>query len=179
MKKYLMSDKTNRSLIRLALIFTMILSVVSCNKIGLDPNGEDSGNVNIPDPEGTVTVNLNNGHSGNYYDIGFGYTYYNSGYDLIHIDEINNFSGKYNSIKFVSLGAVNGLGSITSIPTTGWAEEVAVIPGNGYVVRNTEQDMYNGSISHEYVRLYVVDYIIGTNNGIIGARIKYQYPFQP
>lgn len=187
----LMINRANNRLSLLALFLTMTLCLVSCSKNGTNPdeNGSNNGNsqepetpiVPTPDPEGTITVNLNNGASGNYYDIGFGHYDVNyDGHDYIHIDEANNFTGKNESITFLSLGTVDGLGSVTFIPTTGWAEAVAVIPGNGYIARNATQSYSDGNTYYYYyARLYVVDYITGTNNGIIGATVKYQYPFQP
>lgn len=183
----LMINRANNRLSLLALLLTMTLCLVSCSKNGtnFDENGSGNGNTQepetpiapTPDPEGTITVNLNNGTSGNYYDIGFGY----NGYEYIHIDEANNFSGKTRSITFLSLGAVDGLGSVTFIPTAGWAEAVAVIQGNGYIARNTTESYIDGDVyyNYNYARMYVVDYIIGTNNDIIGATVKYQYPFLP
>ena len=131
------------------------------------------------DPEGTVVLNMNNGKENNYYDLGFGENY------KIHIDEANNligeshyYSSPYGSgnqipLEIVTFGTVEGLSNINTIPTTGWSESAAVVPGTGYVVRVKGQ-----SYSYDkYARLYVVNYIVGTSGGIIGATIKYQSPF--
>lgn len=120
-------------------------------------------NVAVPDPEGTVTVNItNNGRDGEVAlpDLGV----------RLYIDEGNNFRLYYlsgNSGTIVSLGAMKGLGNVVTVPIEGWSTSVAVVPGNGYVVRN------NGN----YARLYVDSYMTSTSGGIMGATVKYQSPF--
>ena len=100
-----------------------------------------------------MTVSLRNENSGG------------TSVDGIRIDEADNFSGAY----FVSLGSMKGLGNVTRIPSSGWNEKAAVIPGTGYVAYN------NG----EFYRLYVDSYTLNASNEIIGATIKYQHPFSP
>lgn len=140
----------------------------SCSKDDIDDELEQTTNVSSQDPEGTIVLNMSSGPSGNYYQIG----------DLcrIHIDEANNFEGEYSSVEFVSVGLVSGLGKITQIPTSGWAENAAVVPGAGYVMRYRDQ----------YARIYVVEYLGNTYTDeqgntygqATGATIKYQAPFQ-
>lgn len=120
-------------------------------------------NVAVPDPEGTVTVNItNNGRDGEVelpdLDV------------ELYIDEGNNFrlhTAIYSRSQIVSLGAMKGLGNVVTVPIEGWSSSVAVVPGNGYVVRN------NGN----YARLYVDSYMTSTSGGIMGATVKYQSPF--
>lgn len=120
-------------------------------------------NVAVPDPEGTVTVNItNNGRDGEIFlsDLSV---------DL-YIDDGNNFrvhSSLSPSPSIVSLGAMKGLGNVVSVPAEGWSTSVAVVPGNGYVVRRNGQ----------YARLYVDSYMTSTSGGIMGAKVKYQSPF--
>ena len=147
------------------LLLSLVLVFASCNKNGSEPNGNGPGSgggsePSIPvvpgDPEGTVTINMNNyavDHN-NWYDIGIGCS--------LCIDQANNFTGP----DLVSVGEVESLGYVTTIPNDGWANSVAVIPGYGYVAR----------CSGYYARLFVVDYLISTEGGIIGATIKYQSP---
>ena len=124
------------------------------------------------DPEGTVTLNMNNGTKDNFYDLG--------SICKVRIDEANNFVGySYqgymgvpNYPEFVAVGAVKGLSDVKTIPTNVWSKTVAVVPGTGYIVKRNDADFYN-----RYIRIYVVDYIVDTNGGIIGATIKYQAPF--
>ena len=120
-------------------------------------------NVAVPDPEGTVTVNItNNGRDGEVelpdLDV------------ELYIDEGNNFrlhTAIYSRSQIVSLGAMKGLGNVVTVPIEGWSSSVAVVPGNGYVVRNHDN----------YARLYVDSYMTSTSGGIMGATVKYQSPF--
>lgn len=127
-------------------------------------------NVAVPDPEGTVTVNItNNGRDGEVAlpDLGV----------YIYIDEGNNFrlySSGY-STSIVSLGAMKGLGNVVSVPTEGWSSSVAVMPGNGYAVRSSYN--YGNIRTNNYARLYVDSYMTNTSGGIMGATVKYQSPF--
>lgn len=144
----------------------------SCSK---DDDAEnDNGGVvinpdkNIPDPKGTVTLNIMVGDdkdkSVSINDFG-----------TIQINSAYNFMGYEGSsyYSFVSLGKMKGLGNVTAIPQDGWNYSVAVNPGEGYVVR------YKGYYDSQaiYARLYVVSEIAGTSGGIIGYTIKCQAPF--
>ena len=151
----------------------------SCSKDDDDKvdNYENTENISNQDPEGTIVLNMISGASGNYYNIG--------SVCSIHVDEANNFTGeKYSGVSIVSVGLVSGLGKITQIPNSGWAQSAAVVPGTGYVLRCDGQ----------YARIYVVDYLAqsytdeqgnmyGMTNGMTnsmtnGITIKYQAPFQ-
>lgn len=88
----------------------------------------------------------------------------------------NNFRAKeYYSTKerfsyIASLGHVSGLGNITAIPLTGWSQEMAVTPGNGYVQYNER--------TGKFYRMYVVEWMnLANDGGICGAVVKYQTPF--
>lgn len=147
-----------------ALIFS------SCSK---DDDAEnDNGGVvinpdkNLPDPTGTVTLNIMIGDDENKrVDI--------NGFGTIQINSAYNFVGYDYNYSFVSLGKMKGLGNVTAIPQDGWNRSVAVNPGDGYVVR------YKGYYDSQaiYARLYVVSEIAGTSGGIIGYTIKCQAPF--
>ncbi len=111
------------------------------------------------DPEGTVTVNIgNDGKS------------MNLGGISIRMTEDNNFS---TTDGLLSVGKVQGLSSVRNVSSVGWGSNVLVQPGYGYVVRNGSWSRY------KYARLYVEDYVTTTSGGIMGAKIKYQYPFYP
>jgi len=69
------------------------------------------------------------------------------------------------------VGSVKGLGNIKTIPSSGWAREVAVHPGMGYIIRCKN---FNPQSKWLYARVYVKDWIESTDGGIIGAIIKYQ-----
>lgn len=133
----------------------------------IDPNQP------VPDPEGTIMVNvLNDGE--NVYINGFG---------DIKIDNRNNFAVAksdtwyddygYLYCEYVSLGEVNGLGNIVSIPETGWSDNISVIAGNGYVSRIYDPR----SRTYKYVRIYVAAPIEGIAGTISGFTLKCQAPF--
>lgn len=140
----------------------------SCSKD--DDAGNDDGVVinpdkNIPDPKGTITLNMMVGDGeDNRVSI--------NGFGTIQINSAYNFKGNDSDYSFVSLGKMKGLGNVTAIPQDGWNRYVAVNPGEGYVVRNT---YYYGNTT--YARLYVVSAIAGTSGGVIGYTIKCQAPF--
>lgn len=148
-----------------ALIFS------SCSK---DDDAEnDNGGVvinpdkNIPDPKGTVTLNIMIGDDENKrVDI--------NGFGTIQINSAYNFVGYDYNYSFVSLGKMKGLGNVTAIPQDGWNRSVAVNPGDGYVVRCKR---YYSDELYIYARLYVVSEIAGTSGGVIGYTIKCQAPF--
>lgn len=160
-------NKKNHLWSLLTIVVAAVLSVgfASCgddddNDSGKRDDGKQQTDTKSnQDPEGTIVLNMTNGSKDNWYDIGLTYE--------IHIDEANNFVGRY-GVEFVSLGEVSGLGKITSIPSTGWSKSAAVVPGNGYVAR----------CGNRYARIFVVDYTVATSGGIMGATIKYQSPFQ-
>ncbi len=150
----------------------------SCSK---DDDAEnDNGGVvinpdkNIPDPKGTVTLNIMIGDDENKrVDI--------NGFGTIQINSAYNFVGYSSDYSFVSLGKLKGLGNVTAIPQDGWNRSVAVNSGEGYVARLVSggyyDDNYSYSYSYRYARLYVVSEITGTSGGVIGYTIKCQAPF--
>lgn len=148
-----------------ALIFS------SCSKDD-DAENDNSGPVinpdkNIPDPTGTVTLNIMIGDDENKrVDI--------NGFGTIQINSAYNFVGYSSDYSFVSLGKMKGLGNVTAIPQDGWNRSVAVNPGDGYVVRCKR---YYSDELYIYARLYVVSEIAGTSGGVIGYTIKCQAPF--
>lgn len=143
----------------------------SCSK---DDDAEnDNGGVvinpdkNLPDPTGTVTLNIMIGDDENKrVDI--------NGFGTIQINSAYNFVGYDYNYSFVSLGKMKGLGNVTAIPQDGWNRSVAVNPGDGYVVRCKR---YYSDELYIYARLYVVSEIAGTSGGVIGYTIKCQAPF--
>lgn len=148
-----------------ALIFS------SCSKDD-DAENDNSGPVinpdkNLPDPTGTVTLNIMIGDDENKrVDI--------NGFGTIQINSAYNFVGYDYNYSFVSLGKMKGLGNVTAIPQDGWNRSVAVNPGDGYVVRCKR---YYSDELYIYARLYVVSEIAGTSGGVIGYTIKCQAPF--
>ena len=155
----------------LMLMFASAAFIISCEK---DAMMSGSNSQIIPDPVGTIIANVSNNYQTEQYIFSA---------IPIQIDGANNFTtpnGWLPGLAIASVGEVAGIGNITSIPQTGWSSSVAVIPSYGYVVATPWQE--NGNIDYDhlqYARIYVVDYIVGTSGGIIGATIKYQSPFIP
>lgn len=137
-------------------LFLCIIFMVSCSEENNSiTNGIVDPNKEVADPQGTIQLSMR--------DYDNGRTYIGN----IYIEN-ENFKGNY--CRFSSLGSVRGLGNVAYIPISGWAAEVAVIPGNGYVVYDF--------LHQNFYRIYVSDYIISTSGGIIGADVKYQEPFK-
>ena len=153
-----MSRKSNlMSLLTMMMVVMLIVGFASCGGDDGDdspekPNDEQPVNpsVTVNDPEGTISLSMRNDDNGKTY------------LDNIYIKN-ENFVGA----SFTSLGAVKGLGNVTTIPTSGWANQLSVIEGNGYVAY----------CNNQFYRIYVVSDIVGTTGGIIGSDIKYQKPF--
>lgn len=136
---------------------------------GCSSNDPDDPNNSVPDPEGTILVKMRNRDNGGTLVNPDGCNY------SFGVSVANNFySSSSSRFKFASIGAVKGLGNVTKIPSAGWAYEIAVVPGNGYVAECTN---YDGSII--YVRIYVAGWIEASTGGVIGADVKYQSPFVP
>lgn len=143
------------NLLSMILVTMLCIGFASCgsdNDDNEDPNNGQPVNpdTKVNDPEGTISLSMRNSNNGK------------TKLDGIYIDN-ENFRGAY----FASVGEVKGLGDVTSIPMTGWADQVSVIAGNGYVAY----------CNNQFYRLYVVRDIVGTSGGIIGSDIKYQKPF--
>lgn len=142
------------------MVGVMSVSLVSCG--GDDDPDPDSGQTvkpgaKVDDPTGTISLSMRNANNGTTY------------LDHIYINKSDNFySDGY--VYFASIGAVNGLGNVSTIPTAGWTNQIAVKPGNGYVAYDRN--------SNTFYRIYVEDYIEAVTGGVIGADVKYQKPFK-
>lgn len=150
------------------MIALLTACMMGCSKDDPEDTGKIDADKNVADPEGTVTLSMRNGDD--------------TTLDGFGIGSDNNFhcTETYAQYLFVDLGAVKGLGNVTIMPTSGWAESVKVIPGHGYVAAKIE--WYYG-VGYDYsnpkfYRIYVEDYIgEAVTNGVIGFDIKYQVPF--
>lgn len=164
-----------------ALLCAALLGVVSCDK---DDDGAASGNGGkaVPDPEGTVTVQMRNANNGQtkVYPDGFGSSSsYGFSSSCFWIDKADNLIC---SDDVVCIGKVAGLGNIRERPEVGWADEAALLPGYGYILRRSSKYDQDGRLTpdgYNYCRVYVVGYLTSTGGGIIGATVKYQSPFIP
>jgi hypothetical protein len=89
----------------------------------------------------------------------------------------------------INLGTVNGLGSITASPASGYNSTSLAQTGAGYVVESVDNDpngshldgtsttTYTSVPRTLYYRIYVTSTVMNTSNGIAGYTIKYQGPF--
>ena len=167
--------------VKMVLVLSLVVAV-GCGKDEGDDkskNPENNAEKPVSDPEGTITIkvrNESNGCTGVYPD--------GCVNDYFYISTSNNFYGR-SYYTFANIGKVSGLGNVTKIPNSGYAREVAVEPGCGYVAKCEWGSYYWNGISvpakTTYVRIYVVGWTTaaGSSGGIIGAEIKYQSPFAP
>ena len=139
------------------LLLAVVFAACSSDDDSTDGDGNIKPDINVNDPAGTVSLSMMKGSS-----ISEGATRIGGSY--IYIGNDYNFDGGY----FISLGTVKGLGNVSYIPTTGWADMVSVRNNNGYVAYS------NGS----FYRIFVEKEIVGTTGGIIGYDVKYQAPFK-
>ncbi|MBR7029241.1 MAG: DUF5036 family protein [Bacteroidaceae bacterium] len=142
----------------------MAMFFVAVLTLGFTSCGDDDDGGN--DPEGTITANIRNKNNGETYVTLF------DGYSSLRIDAADNFWFWDDHSAIACIGKVKGLGSINSIPISGWSVRSLVQPGYGYVVKSR---LFDGI----YARIYVVDYMEGVGGGIIGATVKYQSPWEP
>ena len=154
------------------LLVVLSIVMVSCKKDGASTTTGGGSNPSNPtscdDPEGTITANLRN-DSGDVTILG----------KSMKINTANNFviSGyyDYHYISFVNLGEYDGLGCVENIPESGWSNQVAVIPENGYLIKDKyDHPGYPEDKYTKYARIYVTRYILSANNEILGAELKYQ-----
>ena len=127
----------------------------------------------VPDPVGTITANISESTS----------ISMNTYYGAVKWTKPDNLYlyGNYCRVSICNLGKVKGLGNIAnklnnvgSLPQTGWTilaysnYEVACETGHGYVIKYSYSDEIVGALA-----LYVVEPIISTSGGIMGAKVKY------
>lgn len=159
------------------LFYTLfMLLIVACSESELDGMSDNGGNSNqqlLPDPEGTVTVNVMFGEYFAEYEWG-----------KIFTDKSGNFTRG----NFYDIGAVNGLGNISDqVPNPNlFSTSCAIIPGHGYwhsVIttfpsgKKAHDVPYFNEISGYIVcrkhKIYVDSWIKSTEGAIIGVQLKY------
>ncbi|MBQ7462478.1 MAG: DUF5036 family protein [Bacteroidaceae bacterium] len=153
----------------LTIMTVAILSVsfVSCSKDDDDDIGDTSTAITDNDPDGTIIANMHHKDNVNLFHMS------GNGFDITCSISLNTSNNFVTNGSIASVGKVKGLGYITKVPTKGWTDKIAVVPGTGYVIRGS----YMGKSG--CARVYVVDYIVDTTGGIIGAMIKYQPVWNP
>ena len=122
-------EKTIKLLERVFTFLLLAVAFAACSSDddSTDGDGNIKPDVNVNDPAGTVSLSMMKGSS-----IAGGAT--RIGGSNIYIGNDYNFDGGY----FISLGTVKGLGNVSYIPTTGWADMVSVRSNNGYVAYSNE-----------------------------------------
>jgi hypothetical protein len=117
------------------------LAVFSCS----DKNAggeEDKTTPVLQDPEGTVVLDMSTS-------------------EILLGQQVSILEGNFTGAQFVSLGKIEGLSAITTIPKKGWTNRIAVLEDNGYIA----------FINDRYWRLFVGTYQNGR------TIVKYQEPF--
>lgn len=158
------------------MVAMLCVGFVSCGDDDDDDNGQESETISDKDPEGTIIANLTNtfyGHGWYWYE---GIENMNGvNYNYLGMNSSNNLEAEANThissglnVSIVSVGKVKSLSSINKIPANGWTNQVAAIPGYGYVYRSNNY----GNI--KYARIVAVKYMESTSGEIMGITIKYQ-----
>lgn len=163
--------KFSAFLAKATMIFLM-LATISCSKDDDNLNGSGSS---VPDPEGTRTYNIGRYEALKIFERF--YIQWDYPNNLIASTSSDPYYGYYLEDAIYDIGEVPGLGSITKHPnlgSSGWTTINGCEVGHGYVIRCT-----NG----KYIRLYVAELITSTHytnyGAIVGAKLRYQYPFEP
>ncbi len=163
-----------------------IFVFTSCSSSGLDTtNDGDTTSVggSVSDPEGTVMVNLLADGAGvsvgpiqGYMNSGTGWVLAPTNLAIVLKRDGNLVMYDYQySGEIASVGAVKGLGNITNIPQTGYAEAAYAMKGYGYIGHG--QDWVESLGPKPYVRIYVDDVTYASNGLPQSVRIKYQFPY--
>ncbi len=127
----------------------------------------------VANPSGTVTSELmaegNGPDSINFEDGLVSVATVNGGMVLceevstdLSLDDGLNFQACQGSIAY--LGAVGGLGDITSAPASGFVKSAAALIGGGFVVKTVENNLY---------RVYVARAVLDTSGGALGVEINW------
>lgn len=177
-----------------ASVIILFICFFSCKK-------DDANPVQVPDPNGTITATLDPTGVIIYsemaedapYSFPDGYTFndirlymfmsttnLNASFrtDAYSIDNVYWGAGVgFQSGEFANIGTVDGLGYITTKPTSGYTLIGTIEKGHGYVIRSKKYLVDTPNAPYSYYRFYVVDWLVNTNGGINGAKIKIQGPF--
>jgi len=143
-----------KKILSAAAILLAALCVIGCEKSNTESENNDKVTTGtVPDPEGTVMVNI---AAGNDIEIcTTGYIKYTTDENLLA------FSSTYYGQEMTYVGKGNGLGNLktTIIPSNGWSSKCAAIEGGLYMSRSKNSDLktYN-----QYVGIYVVAHNFGS-----------------
>lgn len=125
------------------------------------------------DPAGTISSSIRIAGQGAYmidFDQGTVMTLNSSSSADLYVDANTNFSvglpvpAGQQPRRVADVGAVSGLGAVTTIPTAGYVNTLSAIVGHGYVVQDNAR----------YWRVYVTSLITAAGSGgVIGVRINW------
>jgi hypothetical protein len=78
----------------------------------------------------------------------------------------------------VDMGTCDGLGDVTTKPSSGYSSVSSIQLNHGYVIRfRKSYDQTDITLPYTYARFYAVNWLTSTTGGIIGVTIKVQLPF--
>lgn len=186
-----------KNLIYFGLLFTLItLSSCEKNDAPPDPAGTITTSINYTDDPTPIILYFGLAGDGPYSINGSVYPYVKilvgmkaSLNFVFHTSVVQNNSGATNNPIWFGLGSfggevanmgkVDGLGSITTKPSSGWSTTAAVEIGSGYVIRyKASRDHTTNALPYKYARFYVVDWVKSSlTDGVIGAKMKYETSF--
>ena len=124
---------------------------------------------NNPDEnlEGVVTIKMRNESNGNTW-----INYPGIALSCVHISDANNFAVYLGDQGQLNAGitdvGMKKLSQVTTLPSTGWVQEIAVQISHSYIYR-----IENYHSENHYLKIYVKDWIKSTSGGIIGAEVQY------
>ena len=76
-----------------------------------------------------------------------------------------------------NMGTCDGLGDVTTKPSSGYSSVSSIQEKHGYVVRfRKSYDQADITLPYTYARFYVVNWLT-SNGGVVGATIRVQLPF--
>ena len=154
----------------------------------------------VDDPEGTVEDSITMSHAVTFNTGNLRFTLQ---WDLPENFAYRPFAGTvtedgetvsvaFTQISLCDLGSLKGLGDVSTIPTSGFSApyldasqfntSFGYTPGHGYIFKvETLTRSINPTPTGEvyYVRLYVKESIVSKVLGVFGAKLSYQFPFEP
>ncbi|MDR3094382.1 MAG: hypothetical protein LBU62_07075 [Bacteroidales bacterium] len=139
-KKSIKIEQIARNVILLCCFIGILIGCTS------KETNDDLNNPAVADPEGTIALDMTKSTE--------------------KIDNaISVADGNFTGALFATLGKVQGLSAVTSIPKTGWVNKLAVVEGHGYIAYSPSKKTY--------CRMYVSTYDVLVGRVIV----KFQRPF--
>lgn len=139
------------------ILTVVVMGSVSCSKSVL------------PDPDGTVTLNMYNEENGKTL-LG----------NSIYINQSNNFCTKQNGVGFKEVGKVGGLGDVVDLNFKGAASEVAMKVGCGYLIGISDNTHFfpSGRLAYRAEYFYYTLFVesdLKKDDKSVGAVVKYAH----